>query len=522
MNFKKKKIRKFDSRLNLPKKPTFFSLKKLTISVPVMLSLFIIFSLIFGTVYALKQVNLSVILSIAGDDLEKDSYGHTNILIMGSGGEGHDGGDLMDTIMVASIDNENKFVSMLSIPRDFYIKDPQIGSSRINEVFFNARKKFDDSEKEGFNYMKRKVEDLLGTPIHYWVQIDFKGFTELVDAIGGIDVDVKEPIYDPFYPKDGTYGYEPFKITAGPQHLDGATALKYARSRKTTSDFDRAERQQQIIYAIKEQALKMNTLLSPEKIDNILSALKNNIATNLTTKEILTFGSYAAEYKENKIIHRLIHDDPSRCGGFLYTPERQYYGGMFVLLPAGGFDHLQMYSDLTFNFPFVAHEGTRIQVLNGTKSNGAAGETKQILQRLCFDITRYGNAMTKDITETTYYYPQKYNEKGKQIDSRPKILDYLQKIIPGKESTTIPQDYIELGYDQSADLIIELGADYTNSEKYLSDPFYSVYTLTPSQISAPPLNPEKTDSTLETEAEPDTQAETNQTTDTPNNNGENQ
>ena len=98
-------------------------------------------------------------------------------------------------------------------------------------------------------------------------------------------------------------------------------------------------------------------------------------------------------------------------------------------------------------------------------------EAKQILQRFCFDVVRYGNAKS-NVTETTYYYRQKFDENNEPIASRPKALDFLTKMIPGKESTDIPIEYIEEGYLQEADLIIEIGSDYTNSENYVDDPFY--------------------------------------------------
>ena len=87
--------------------------------------------------------------------------------------------------------------------------------------------------------------------------------------------------------------------------MDGEIALKYARSRKTTSDFDRADRQQQIIYAIKESTLSKNIIFSKSKIEEILETLKENIETNLQAKEILKLGTMASEYKTDQITHRL-------------------------------------------------------------------------------------------------------------------------------------------------------------------------------------------------------------------------
>lgn len=481
MEFKRKKISKsdtpqFTSHSNHQNNYSTKNKRRVNISLGAVLSGIIIIILIGGIVKAVSSIDFRIFLKAAGDELKTDIYNHTNFLILGTGDKTHEGSDLTDTILVASLDKEHKLITMISVPRDLYVKDSALGNSRINEVYFNAKNYFGNST-EALEKTKEKIEGILGIPIHYWLKIDFTGFTELIDAIGGIDVEVKENIVDPYYP--GKVTYETFRLNAGPQHLDGATALKYARSRKTTSDFDRADRQQQIIYAIKQKALEREIIFSPEKISNILETIKKNMDTNITVKEILTLGAIASEYSSNQIAHRLIHDDPARCGGFLYTPAREFYGGAFVLLPAGGFEMLHDYTDLQLNSPEIAAENLRIQVLNGTRKGGVAGETKQILQRFCLNISRFGNGRSKEITTTTYYYKPKLDENGKPTSQKPQTLIFLQKLIPGKESTQIPQDYIEAGYDQAADIILEIGSDYTDSPNYIEDPFYSLPQLLP-------------------------------------------
>jgi len=492
MNFKVKKIRKkikprkkeeeFEQEpakstpSKLAKK---FNAGKYSIHLSIIIPVVIIALLIGGIVKAVSSIDFTVFLEIAGEELQTDAFGHTNFMVLGTGGGEHEGADLTDTIIVASLDNENKLISMVSIPRDLYIKDNEVGSSKINEVYFNA-KNYYGSSISGLEHMKEKIEEIMGIPIHYWVKVDFQGFKELVDALGGIDVYVEESIYDPYYPKDGTYLYEPFSIAAGQHHLDGETALKYARSRKTTSDFDRAKRQQQIIYAIKEKALQTEIVLSQEKITELLETLKKNIETNIKIKEILTLGSMADDYSEEQISHRLIHDDPNQCGGFLYTPSREFYNGMFVLIPAGGFEFLHRYADMNFNLPLIAEESAKVHILNGTRTAGIAGEAKQILKRYCIEVIRFGNAKDQNLNQTTYYYEQKYDENGEKIPSRPHLLDFLQKMIPGQENTEIPQEYKE--YMTSADIIIEIGQDYANSPEYIDDPFYYL----PPAISSTP------------------------------------
>lgn len=489
MDFKKSKI----GTSKPPRDFSLFSLKN-KVLFSLVIGIVIVIFLLTGIVKALGKIDVSSVLKIAGADLRTDENGNTNFLLLGSGGEGHDGGDLTDTIIVASYNHKSQLATMMSIPRDLFVKDKEVGSSRINEVFFNGNLYYDDPAKALEHFME-KVEEILGEDIHYYAKVDFKGFKELIDAIGGVDVYVNESIYDPFYPKAETVLYETFSLQKGLQHLDGDTALKYARSRKTTSDYDRSDRQQKILYAIKDQVLKSNLIFDQDKIQEILDTLKANVKTNISVKEILTLGAIAKNISQDKLVHRLLHDDPTRCGGFLYPPDRSLYGGAFVLIPAGGWDFLHLYTNLNFNYPEIARENTRIQVLNGTRGGGIAGSTKQILQRYCFDINRFGNGRSKEITETTYFYKQKFDENGKEIESRPKALDFLQKLIPGKESMNIPTDYSE--YMEGTDLLLEIGSDYTNSPQYIRDPFLSLPAL--------PVQPATTEPATEATTEPATQ-----------------
>ncbi len=466
MNFKIKKISKkpLKKRKAAKEKPL-KKKRKIYINIGFLGSIALIILLSISIAKSFSKIDYTVIIDAVTDDVLTDGYNHTNILVLGTGGKDHEGADLTDTILVASIDDENKLVTMVSIPRDTWIKDSTIGNSKINEFYYYAKNYYEDSTK-GLEHLTEKVEDLMGIPVHYYIKINFDGFKYLIDVIGGIDIFVEETIDDPYYPKDGTFEYEPFYIESGFHNMDGEIALKYARSRKTTSDFDRANRQQQIIYAIKEKALQTNIIFSKSKIEEILDTLKENIDTNITAKELLTLGGMASEYGVDQITHRLIHDDPTQCGGFLYTPDRTFYNDLFVLIPAGGYDLIHKYADLNFNTPLIAQEDIQIHILNGTTIPGVAGETKQVLKRFWFDIIRFGNATKQQVTETTYYY--------KAENGRPEALNFLQKIIPGKESSEIPQDYIDLGYDLKAELIIEIGSDYVNSPDYLEDHFYYI------------------------------------------------
>lgn len=451
-------------------------------NISIFISIAIIAALLFVIVKILLGIDFKTFLLAAGEDLQTDGNNHTNILLLGTGNENHEGADLTDTIIVGSLDNEKKILSLISIPRDLYVKnEPPIPSSRINEVYWSAKEHFKDST-QGLLYTVQRVEELTELKIQYYVKINFNGFKEIIDILGGIDVDVQEAIYDPFYPKGETHLYEIFSISKGPHHMDGETALKYARSRETSSDFSRSSRQQQILYAIKEKAAQADFLLNKGKIQDLLTAVQDNIETNLTTREILTFGGILGDFTKDNIVNRLIHDNPVECGGFLYQPPLALFNGAFVLLPAGGESYLERYFALATNSQEALKENYKIQILNGTHRAGAAAEAKQVLQRYCFNISRFGNSPNLENLTTTIYYTMEPLPKEDPSDKteyyKPHTVDTLKKhFFPtALESTDFPQKFSELGYDKEADIIVELGQDYVNSDKYIEDPFYTLYS----------------------------------------------
>jgi len=237
-------------------------------------------------------------------DLKGEGDGRINILVMGKGGEGHPGGTLTDSIMVVSIDPNEKTYAMLSIPRDLYV--PISGSksySKINEIY-----QIGENEKKGggADLAKKTVGAILDLPIHYYLTLDFYGFKQFIDKIGGVDVNVEKAIYDPLYPAGDMKNYQTFSIKAGEQHLNGEVALKYARSRETSSDFDRAARQQKLVDAIRSKLLKTSTLANPKTILNIINIIGDHARTDFTPTEILALTKIIADLNgEGRIDRRL-------------------------------------------------------------------------------------------------------------------------------------------------------------------------------------------------------------------------
>jgi polyisoprenyl-teichoic acid--peptidoglycan teichoic acid transferase len=478
--------RKRKTPLKLPKIPK----KKAAWGLAILLILYYLIK------FLTSEAGITDFIFSLGEPLQTDEKGNTNFLLMGTGGGAHEGADLTDSIIAVSLNHKNNAVTLLSIPRDFYVDTKMGDQDRINKVYTTAKYKFQDS-KAGLQLMKEIVTDTLETEIHYYIKLNFSGFADVIDQVGGIDLYVDETIDDPFYPKDETIKFEPFYLSKGKHHLDGETALKYVRSRKTTSDFDRSHRQQKLMLALKDKVIKDGIISDPDQIKDIFYNLKDDIETDLSIREMIKLAGVAKEINGNGIISYILHDDPSRCGGFLYTPQRDLYGGAFVLVPASdpfdpndNFDYIGFFIHEVYKNPAVAKENIEIQILNGTESPGLAGITKSLLSRSCFNVYRYGNAKDLDHSSTKIYAK---TEKALNSETIKIIQNYLGT---GEITANIPQHYLEHPYESDAEIMLELGEDYAaNPHK---DPFDFLIDMLPSTIGE---NGEETEEAVTTEEE---------------------
>ncbi len=328
----------------------------------------------------------------AGSELERDPNGFTNIVLLGDGGHERDGADLVDTIMVASIDHAQGSVALFSIPRDYYVDYPGTRPGKINELYRNSRR--DLGEEQAFELFQKVTGRVVNLEIPYYIRVDFTAFTKAVDAMGGITVDVKKPIYDPYYPNAFDDGYTLFEMPSGPQSMDGETALKFVRSRKTTSDFSRAFRQQQMLEALREKAFSARLLSDPGALKELYETVTQNINTNLSIRDMISLAGVAQKINRSKLISKVIHDDPTRDGGFLYTPERQYYNDQFVLVPFGdNLDAIHRYARLAFFNREAFYKPLRIAVFNASHLSGAARNLGYQLSRYGFDVQSVDNLL---------------------------------------------------------------------------------------------------------------------------------
>ncbi|MEJ2208774.1 MAG: LCP family protein [Anaerolineae bacterium] len=188
--------------------------------------------------------------------------GHANLLLLGIDRRGGDDWTYRtDTIMVIGLDAQKRSANILSIPRDLQVPIPGYGEDRINTA--NVYGYLYDFEGGGPGLLRSTVEANFGIPVDGYVMLDFHAFEDIVDALGGIEVDVQEPLHDTRYPDPrpgDPHAYKTIHFDAGVQHMDGQRALEYARSRMSTSDFDRARRQQQILLAVREKALNLGAI----------------------------------------------------------------------------------------------------------------------------------------------------------------------------------------------------------------------------------------------------------------------
>ncbi len=207
----------------------------------------------------------------------------TNVLLVGVDRRGKRTTTLTDTMMVASLDPVGHTVSIVSIPRDLI--DIPLGNGdtygpKLNSLLRYAETHPDEFPQGGMRTLEDAIGALLGIPIHYYARVDFAGFIKMVDAVGGVDVEVPRAFEDPGYDGYGV-GDRGFSVTAGEQHFDGATALAYARSRKGAgeSDFTRQARQQQILIALRDQATRGGSLLFelPTLLDAVGETVRSDI-----------------------------------------------------------------------------------------------------------------------------------------------------------------------------------------------------------------------------------------------------
>ncbi len=296
----------------------------------------------------------------------KTTNNRVNILLLGIGGGTHDGPNLTDSIIFASIDPEKDTATLVSIPRDLWV--PEL-KTKINAAYAAGEEK---QKGGGILLAKAMVSRILHQPIDYTVRIDFDGFVKAVDLIGGLDVTVDQELDDYTYPVPGKEtdpcGHTDEELTSlatdssklddnetfpcrykhlhfdiGKQHMDGKTALEFVRSRHALgaegSDFARSKRQAKIIAAFKQKVLSYETLLNPVKIISLYNAVSQNIDTDIPESSFDDFLKLAQKMKSGKINSIVIDEGDEgvgREGLLIHPPITPEYENSWALIPRVG------------------------------------------------------------------------------------------------------------------------------------------------------------------------------------------
>jgi LCP family protein required for cell wall assembly len=359
-----------------------------------------------------------------------------HILLLGLDWTTNLGGQNTDVIMVAVINKDTKQVSMLSIPRDLWVYIPNYGWSRINIAHKIGHRTGYPGGGPGLLTDVLRIN--LGIPaIDHWVRVDFDGFARVVDALGGVEMTVACPVNLRYKPPTSETQEEKI-LEPGVHHMDGATALRYVRTRRGTSDFDRARRQQQFLKAVWSQFKSPDILL---KIPGLWSALSESYQTDLNLGDVLSLAPVALDLQPQNIRSRYI--------GANQTITWTNAEGWQVLLPQP--DRIppivaSLYAPPSADENQVASEGARIQVRNGTYRFQLAKIGADQLRWYGFNIVDTGLVDNADYQNTKILV---FNDK-------PIALERLIQLLGVQPENVIHQP----DPNQPADIQVILGNDY--------------------------------------------------------------
>ena len=418
--------------------------------------------------------------SLTGDTLPNwEEAERVNIRLLGVDNRPDETIARTDTMILVTIDPATGKAGMLSIPRDLWVTIPGYGENRINLPHYLGDK--NNYPGGGPALAMKTVQYNLGVPVHFYVRADFDGFKRIVDTLGGIDVDVPQTINDPEYP-DQNYGYDPFYIEAGPQHLDGNAALKYARTRATSgADFDRAQRQQLVLLAIMDRAIAIDVI---PKIPELWATMADTVQTDLQLVDILEMARLADRISRDNIEAAVIDysmtvDYRTDTGARVLLPirerirpvvERMFFSPEPVAVAPsatpdqGEIEKAQVAAQEENErrvemMAALQAEGATLVVQNGTPHPELAAKTAQYLRDQGFNVVQFGAASRADYPCTVIV---DYAGKPYTIESLTVIFNVADENI--RRSPNLKSD---------VDIRLIIGADFRPPEARLLEPVVS-------------------------------------------------
>jgi LCP family protein required for cell wall assembly len=415
---------------------------------------------------------------IQGNFLSIKKEWTTNILIAGIGGQGHEWSDLTDSIMLASLNGDEKKITLLSIPRDLYVAYPEWKwAGRINSLYGLGK-----TDGVGVKYLADKVAEITGQQIDHYAVIDFTGFRKIIDVLWGIDIEVPEDLIDTEYPNNN-WGYETLIIRKWLQTMDGEKALKYARSRHSTSDFDRSSRQQLIIKSLKEKLFQGETITSPNTLAEVFSTVLDHLDSDMSVARMAELAfSHRSASSENIRIYSLNNECLSlkqcRTWAYLYTPSRDLFGWASVIIPENAranklsyYDDIRRFSDVLFRFPWVTESTDEIVIVTTKANQKKANSIALSLSKLGLNISSRNPIITATGSITQSHVNIYWHDDLKiGIDPESisvQVLKYLEESLP--YLTVTHNEYIT---DDGPKIEIVLGDDMENYFPFVTPIYY--------------------------------------------------
>ena len=348
-----------------------------------------------------------------------------NVLLLGVDSRGDSTTQNTDTMIVLSLDPVNKTAAMLSIPRDVYIDRPGVFTDKINAAYAYG----------GYDLTRKVVEDLLGIRLNAYALVDFDAFTKIVDTVGGVVVDVKRPVRDESYPTPD-YGVERLDITAGPQLMDGQTALRFARSRHDTNDYSRAQRQQLVLSALRTRISEGDFLRGlPGLIDRVGSAVQ----TNFDPANILPLARFGTGIDGDAIRSEVLYP----CGGSYPHCELQSSGGDggFYLIPDRA--KIRDLAAALFYDPQVKSEGASVEVRSAGARTGVAQSIADRLAERAFTVSTVSDGATGRSAVLVRNGSKRYTANALAL-----------------QLGGLPMDTLPSSEQSSADIVVRVGSDF--------------------------------------------------------------
>ncbi len=359
-----------------------------------------------------------------------------NILLLGTDQRAGQSNWRTDTIILLTINQAEKTAGMLTIPRDLYVNIPQIGKQRINTADFYGY--YYHYPGGGPNLIKQTIEQNLGIRVHYFVRGGFDAFRKTVDLLDGVQIDVDCPLYEQDFYDD--YGHATLNFQPGVQIMDGVTALRYARSRYTTNDYDRGRRQRKVILAMWDKATSLNLL---PKWTQLYQEIIDSIQTDLGPNEMDALAYIGTQLKMDKIKSRAI-DNRSTIP--YITPE-----GAQVLLPNAEKIHsvlVEFFAPVSEQTDEVAAENATIQIVSGNPQAAAIAATA--LKRQGLNVNADGPAVPLVPSSTITVFANK--------PATAQRLAALLRLDPASIQTASDSE-------APADIVVNLGRNYNACQR---------------------------------------------------------